>query len=266
MKAEDKLKGIEIHPSAIISPNATIGEGVKIGAYSIIDDNVTIGRNTIIGPHVVIEGHTRIGEGNRIYPFVTIGTPPQDLSYKGEYTQVIIGNGNIIREYVTIHRATTKEEWKTQIGNDNYLMAYSHVAHDCVLGNNIILSNGTTLGGHTHIGDHANLGGLVAVHQFVRIGAYAFVGGKTGVDRDVPPFMIAAGPRATLYGPNQKGLKRLGFSQEIIDDLKRAYRIIWREKRKLSEAIQLVKETLKPSHEIDMLISFIENSRRGILK
>lgn len=257
---------IFIHPSAIVSPRATIHEGVSIGAYSIIEGNVSIGKNTKVGHHVVIEGDTRIGESNTIYPFVTIGTPPQDLTYKGEDTKVIIGNNNIIREYVTIHRATTKEQWVTTIGDENYLMAYSHVAHDCRIGNHTVLSNSATLGGHTHIGDWANLGGLVAVHQFVHIGAYTFIGGKTGVDRDVPPFMIAAGPRAKLYGPNQKGLKRAGFSQEIIDDIKKAYKIIWRENRSLKEGINKVKETLRPSKEIQLLIEFIENSKRGILR
>lgn len=258
--------GVFIHPSAIVSPDAIINEGVSIGAYSIIGDNVTIGKNTTIGSHVHIEGNTHIGDENIIYPFVTIGTPPQDLTYRGEDTKVIIGNRNIIREYVTIHRATTKEEWITSIGDDNYLMAYSHVAHDCRLGNNIILSNAATLGGHIHIGDYANLGGLVAVHQFVRIGPYAFIGGKTGVDRDVPPFMIAAGPRAKLYGPNQKGLKRLGFSQESIDAIKKAFRIIWKENRNLKDGINAVREHLEPSKEINLLIDFIESSKRGILR
>jgi UDP-N-acetylglucosamine acyltransferase len=190
----------EVHPAAVVSPRAELAEGVRIGPYSIIGDRVRIGRDTTLESHVVVEGCTEIGERNRIHSFVSIGSAPQDVGYKGEETRVVIGNGNLIKEFVTINRATTKQDWVTIVGDDNYLMAYAHIAHDCRLGNRIIMSNVATLGGHTVIGDHANLGGLVAVHQFVRIGAYAFVGGKSGVDRDVPPFMIVAGERARLYG------------------------------------------------------------------
>ena len=197
-------KTTEIHPSAVVSAGADLGSGVKIGPYSVIGAHVAIGQNTVIDSHVVIDGHTQIGENNKIFPFVSIGMPPQDVGYRGEDTRVLIGNDNIIREYVTIHRATTKEQWQTVIGNENYIMAYAHIAHDCHLGKGVIMSNVATLGGHIRIGDYAILGGLVAVHQFVRIGAYAFLGGKSGVDRDVPPFMITAGPRAKLYGVNRK--------------------------------------------------------------
>jgi UDP-N-acetylglucosamine acyltransferase len=255
-----------IHPSAVVSPSAEIGPDVEIGPYSMIGNHVSIGQGSVIGANVVIEGNTHIGERNRIYHFSSLGTPPQDISYKGEDTRLLIGDDNVIREYVTINRATTKEEWKTVIGNHNYIMAYAHIAHDSYLGNNVIMSNVATLGGHITIGDHAIVGGLVAVHQFVRIGAYAFVGGKSGVDRDVPPFMISAGPRAKLYGINRTGLSREGFSAEIIDGLKKAYRIIWRENSKFSDGIEQVKREIEPFPELDMLLSFLDGSKRGILR
>jgi UDP-N-acetylglucosamine acyltransferase len=227
---------------------------------------VSLGKGTVLISHVVIDGHTTIGEGNTFYPFVSIGSPPQDIGYRGEDTRVLIGNDNLIREYTTINRATTKQDWVTAVGNRNYLMAYSHVAHDCVLGNSIIMSNLATLGGHITIGDHAILGGQMAAHQFVRIGAYAFLGGKAGVDRDVPPFVMVAGTRAKLYGINTKGLQRLGFSQEVIDGLKRAYRIIWRENKKFSDGIAQVRREIEPFPELQMLTEFLEESKRGVLR
>jgi len=257
---------MEIHPTAVVSPKAELGPGVKIGPYSIIGDKVKIGEDTVVGAHVVIEGPTRIGARNKIYHFTSIGTPPQDIGYQGQDTQLIIGDDNIIREYVTINRASTKEEWKTIIGNQNYIMAYAHIAHDCILGNQVIMANVATLGGHITIGDGAVVGGLVAVHQFVRIGPYAFVGGKSGVDRDVPPFMITAGPRARLYGINRKGLSRRGFSKEAIEGLKRAYRIIWRENRRFSEGIEQVKREMEPFPELELLLSFFNGTKRGILR
>ncbi len=257
---------MEIHPSAVVSPRAELASGVRIGPYSVIGDHVTIGKDTVIGSHVALEGHTQIGERNRIYPFVSIGFPPQDIGYRGEDTRLLIGNDNIIREYATINRATTKEEWETIVGNENYIMSYAHIAHDCILGNKIIMSNVATLGGHIAVGDHAILGGMVAVHQFVRIGAYAFIGGKAGVDRDVPPFVITAGSRAKLYGINGRGLRRLGFSQETITGLKMAYRIIWRDNKKMDEGIRQVRKAIKSFPELELLLSFIEESKRGILQ
>ena len=255
-----------IHKSAVVSSKAEIGSGIEIGPYCIIGDNVTIGDNTVIGAHVVIDGNTQIGERNTISPFASIGGPPQDIGYQGEDTRVIIGNDNVIREYVTINRATTKQERKTIIGDFNYIMAYAHIAHDCVLGNRIIMSNVATLAGHITIGDHAVLGGLVAVHQFVRIGAYAFLGGKSAVVKDIPPFMLTAGPTAKLYGINRKGLSRMGFSQETIDGLKKAYRIIWRENKRQSKALEQVRKEVKPSPELELLLDFFKCSKRGILR
>jgi UDP-N-acetylglucosamine acyltransferase len=255
-----------IHPTAIVSPGAELAPGVTIGPYSIIGGGVSIAADTTVGPHVHIEGNTTIGERNQISPFVCIGTPPQDISYQGEDTRVIIGHDNVIREYVTIHRASTKEKWETVVGNSNFIMAYVHIAHDCVLGNEIIISSTVGLSGHTHVGDHANIGGLTGVHQFVHIGAYAFIGGLSGVAQDVPPYMIASGSRATLYGVNQKGLARKGFSKEIISDLKKAYKIIWRDNKRLETVIQQVKQEIAPSPELDLLLDFLHMSKRGVIR
>jgi UDP-N-acetylglucosamine acyltransferase len=257
---------MDIHPSAVVDPRAELGQGVTVGPYCAVGENVTIGRDTSLGTHVVIEGHTRIGERNRVFPFVSIGTPPQDIGYRGEETRLFIGDDNIIREFTTINRATTKEAWETVIGSRNYLMSYSHVAHDCRLGDDIIMSNLATLGGHITVGDHAILGGQVAAHQFVRIGAYAFLGGKSGIDRDVPPFMITAGTRAKLYGVNQRGLRRLGFSQETIAGLKKSYRILWRDNTNFKEGIQQVRQEIESFPELEMLIDFIYSSKRGVLR
>ncbi len=251
---------------AVVGPGAGIAEGVKIGPFSSVGDHVTIGRDTEIGAHVAIEGHTTIGERNRFYPFSSIGTPPQDVGYENEETRLLIGDDNIVREYVTVNRATTKEEWKTVIGNHTYLMAYSHVAHDCRLADRVILGNGATLGGHTRVGEYAILNAFLAVQQFVRIGAHAFLGAKAGIDRDVPPYMITAGPRAKLYGVNQKGLKRRGFSQETIDILKKAYRILWRDNKRLDAGILQVKEELEMIPELKTLLDFLAGSKRGVIR
>jgi len=257
---------MEIHPSAVVSSHAELSSGVKIGPCSVIGDHVKIGKDTNIGPHVVIEGQTVIGERNNISPFVSIGSPPQDIGYKGEDTRVVIGNDNVIREYCTINRATTKQDWVTIIGNNNYLMISSHVGHDCVVGNHVIMANAATLGGHTVVGDHATLGGLAASHQFVRIGAYAFIGGLTGIPQDIPPFMIAAGSRARLYGPNQIGLRRNAFSDEVIRGLKKAYKIIWRDTSIFSEGIARVKAEMELFPELEMLLEFLNDSKRGIAR
>ena len=256
----------DIHPTAVVSSKAKISDGVTVGPFSSIGDNVTIGKDTLIGSHVIIDGHTTIGEGNKIYPFVSLGLPPQDIGYKDEDTGLVVGNENIIREFVTVNRATTKQDRVTKIGSGNYIMAYSHIAHDCVLGNSIIMSNAATLGGHIEIGDHAIIGGLVAIHQFVRVGAYAFIGGKSAIVKDIPPFMMASGDRAKLYGLNQTGLKRQGFSREKIDNLKKAYKIIWRDHNLFNEALEMVRNEIPPFEELDMLMEFLTNSKRGILR
>lgn len=257
---------MDIDARAVVSPHAQLDPSVKVGPYCTIGDHVTIEQDTVLVSHVSIEGHTRIGARNRIYPFVSIGSPPQDTGYKGEDTRVSIGDDNIIREYTTINRATTKQDWETVIGNANFIMAYSHIAHDCRLGNKIIMSNLSMLAGHITIGDYANLSGLAAVHQFVRIGAYVFVGGKAGVERDVPPFMITAGDRARLYGINRIGLSRQGFSQETIDGLKKAYKIIWRDNKRLSDGVDQVRKEMELFPELEMLLDFLGDSKRGIMR
>jgi len=258
--------GADIHPNAVVSPKAKIADGVCIGPFSIIGEKVEIGRNTVIDSHVVIDGNTVIGERNRIYPFVSLGLPPQDVGYKGEDTRLVIGDENVIREFVTVNRATTKQDWITKIGNNNYLMAYAHIAHDCTLGDSIIMSNAATLGGHIEIGDKAIIGGLVAIHQFVRVGVYAFIGGMSATVKDIPPFMMASGIRARLYGLNVRGLKREGFPRERIDDLKRAYQIIWRDHHLMGEALQRVREEIAPFEELDLLLDFLASSKRGVVR
>ena len=201
-----------IHPTAVIYPGAVLGNNVTIGPYSTIGDKVVLGDDCQIGPHVTIEGNTNIGPGAKVFQFASIGGPPQDLSYKGEETKVEIGAGVIIREYVTIHRGTVRGRGATIIGPHSYLMAYCHVAHDCILGPGVIMANSAHLGGHIDIGERAILGGVVAVHQFVRIGDFALVGGVSGVAKDVPPYTLASGSRIYVYGLNDLGLRRNGFS------------------------------------------------------
>ncbi len=255
-----------IHPTAVVHPNARIAEGVEIGPYSVIGEHVAIGRDTKIASHVLVEGWTTIGERNQIHSFSSIGTPPQDIGYRGEETYLVIGNDNVIRECATVHRATTKEDRKTEIGDKNFLMAYSHVAHDCKLGNHIIMANSVALGGHIVIGDYAILGGIVAVHQFVKIGPYAIIGGQSAVSLDIPPFVSAAGNRAQLYGLNLVGLKRRGFSDTAIATLKKAYKIIFRSGLTQDESTQKALAEFPDSPEVQLLVDFIRTSKRGITR
>ena len=257
---------VNIHPTAIVHPHARIAEGVEIGPYSVIGEHVSISRDTKIASHVLIEGWTTIGERNNIHSFSSIGAPPQDIGYRGEETYLDIGNDNVIRECATVHRATTKEDRRTAIGDKNFLMAYSHVAHDCKLGNNIIMANSVALGGHIVIGDHAILGGIVAVHQFVKIGSYAIIGGHSAVSLDIPPYVSAAGNRAQLYGLNLVGLKRKGFSDAAITTLKKAYKIIFRSGLTQDEAIHKALEDFPGSPEVQTLVDFIRTSKRGITR
>lgn len=257
---------MRIHPTAIISPSANLDEGVEVGPYTIIGPDVRIGKNTIIGPHVVIESHTDIGEECRIHQFASIGAIPQDLKYRGEETRVIIGNANTIREFVTINRATSADIGATIIGNNNLLMAYCHVAHNCKLGNNIIMANAANLAGHIHVEDYAIIGGLTGIHQFTRIGAHCIIGGASAVTKDIPPFVMASGNFARLYGLNMIGLKRRGFKEETIQALKQAYRIIFRSSLLLKTAIERVRKEVDDIPEVRHFLTFIENSRRGICR
>ncbi len=254
-----------IHPTAIIDPKAEICEGVEIGPYTVIEKGVFIGEGTQIGPHVVIREGTRIGKGCRIFQFASIGEAPQFLGFKGEKTFLHIGDHNIIREFVTLHRGTPKGGGKTVIGNDNFFMAYSHVAHDCQIGNQIVMANGATLGGHIIIEDRAVIGGLVAIHQFCRVGTYAIIGGLTGVLMDIPPYTKAQGDRAKLFGLNTIGLRRANFSEETMNALKKAYRIIFRSALTLEKAIKKVGEDeIAQTPEVQHLLQFIQQSKRGI--
>ena len=255
-----------IHETAIIHPKAEIGEKVEIGAFSIIRENVIIGSGTKIGPHVVIDPYVEIGPDCNIFQYAAIGAEPQALKFSGEETWVKIGRANIIREFVTIHRGTDEGGGVTEIGEENLIMAYSHIAHDCRLGKHIVLSNNATLAGHIIIGDHATVGGLVAIHQFVRVGNYAFIGGKSAVVKDIPPYMIAAGDRATLHGLNQVGLKRQGFTRDTLKMLKKAYRLIFRIGLTQNEAIERVAAEVEQIPEVVNLLDFIKSSERGITR
>lgn len=257
---------IEIHPSAIVSSEAEIEDDTYVGPFCTLKGKVRIKKGTRLISHVVVEGETEIGEHCMIYPFTSIGLPPQDLKYKGEKTGVKIGNRNTVREYVTIHRASIGGDGITSIGDCNFLMAYVHIAHDCKIGNSVIMANVATLAGHVSIEDYAFIGGLVAIHQFTRIGAYAMVGGFSGVVQDIPPYMMASGARVKLFGLNTVGLKRHGFPDSTIAELKKAYKILFREKRTLKDAIKKIQEELPYTDEIKRLIAFIQGNKRGICR
>ena len=253
-----------IHQTAIVDRGAEIAQDVEIGPYCIISNKVTIKSGTRLVSHVTVDGPTDIGENCAIHPFAALGGPPQDLTYQGEDTRCIIGSGNTIREYVTINRGT-KSSGSTVIGNNNFIMAYSHIAHDCRVGNNTIMANCATLAGHVHMDDFAIMGGLSAAHQFCRIGKFAFISGLTGVPKDVPPFMMAAGNRARLYGLNVVGLERKGFTKEEITMLKRAYRILFRSALPLEKSLKMI-ETELPGERVRELVDFIRSSERGICR
>jgi len=256
---------VQIHPTAIVHPKAELGPDVEIGPYSIVGEHVRIGRGTRVMAHVYIEGWTEIGERCQLYPYASLGTPPQHLQYKGEPTKVIIGHDNILREYVTVNRATVAGGGVTKIGDHNFLMAYVHVAHDCELGSHIIMANAATLAGHISIGDHAIIGGLTGIHQYVRVGAYVMIGGCSAVAQDVPPFMRAAGGyKAKLYGLNSVGLRRHGFSNDRISALKRAYQLVFRSDLRMAEAIKQAREQFKDHADVMSLLAFLDGSKRGI--
>jgi UDP-N-acetylglucosamine acyltransferase len=255
----------KIHPTAIVNSRAKLASGVEIGPYCIIGSGVKLGKNTKLLGNVHIE-QTEIGSDCTVYPFTTIGLPPQDIKYKGEKTRVQIGNNNIIREYISIHRASVGGDGVTKIGDNNFLMAYVHIAHDCTIENDVVMANVTTLAGHVTVEDYVFIGGHVAVHQFARIGAYSMIGGFSAIPQDIPPYTTAAGDRAKLYGLNTVGLKRQNFSDSQIKELKHAYKILFRSKLTLREAIALLKQDGKLSKEIKNLIDFIEKNKRGICR
>ncbi|MCD6460775.1 acyl-ACP--UDP-N-acetylglucosamine O-acyltransferase [bacterium] len=257
---------MKIHKTAVVHPNAQIGQGVEIGPYSIVGENVKIGKNTVISPHVVIEGWTEIGEGNKIFQFASIGAISQDLKYHGEQAYLKIGNNNTIREYVTMNIGTEGGGGITKIGDNNLFMVGSHIAHDCIFGNNIIVANLGTLAGHITVGDRAIIGGVVAIHQFCKIGEMAIIGGCSKVVQDIPPFMMADGHPALVRGINLIGLKRKGFDRETILRIKKAHKILFRSKMNTSKAVEDLKNELGSYEEIKSIINFIELSSRGISK
>jgi UDP-N-acetylglucosamine acyltransferase len=257
---------MSVHPTAIVAPGAKLHETVEVGPYAVIGPQVSIGAGTTVGPHAVIEGRTRLGERNRVFQFASVGAQPQDLKYAGEDSALEIGDENLIREFTTLHKGTTGGGGVTRIGNGNLFMAYAHVAHDCQVGNGCVFANAATLGGHVEVGDHVILGGLAAVHQFTRVGRHAFIAGGSMVVMDVPPFCTAQGDRAELAGINSIGLARHGFTEDQIGRVKEAYRILFRSKLPLEEAVERLRTELGDQSEIQTLLAFVTSSQRGITR
>lgn len=255
-----------IDSRAVIDADAELEEGVSVGAFSIIGAGVRIAAGTVVGPHVVINGPTRIGRDNRIFQFASVGEDPQDKKYAGEATSLEIGDRNVIREFATLHRGTVQDRGVTRIGNDNLLMAYIHVAHDCVLGDHVIMANAASLGGHARIGDYAILGGFTMVHQFCRVGAHSFSGMGSAINMDLPPYMMVSGQPAKPYGINREGLSRRGFTSEAIQQIKRAYKLIYLSKQRLEAARNAIDEMSKETPELEILADFLKQKGRGILR
>ena len=255
-----------IDPRAVVSPQARLAPDVTVGPFSVIGADVEIGPRTIVAPHVVINGPTRIGADNRIFQFASIGDAPQDKKYQGEPTRLEIGDRNVFRESCTVNRGTTHDKGVTRIGSDNLFMAYSHVAHDCVIGSNVVFANCAALAGHVEIGDFVTLGGLTAVHQFVKVGAYAFSGGGTIVTQDVPPYVMVAGNPAEPHGVNAIGLKRRGFTEEQVRNVREAYRILYRSDLKLSDAVDKLRALGETQPEVRSFVEFIGTSTRSLVR
>ncbi|MFZ7310377.1 acyl-ACP--UDP-N-acetylglucosamine O-acyltransferase [Comamonas jiangduensis] len=259
-----------IHPTAIVHEGAQLHPSVTVGAYSIIGPHVSIGAGTCVGPHCVIEGHTSIGVDNHIFQFASLGAQPQDKKYAGEPTRLAIGNRNTIREFCTFNTGTSQDAGVTRIGDDNWIMAYVHIAHDCVVGNNTILANNATLAGHVHLGDWVILGGLTGVHQFVKIGAHAMAGFASRVAQDVPPFMMIEGNPLAVRGFNLEGLRRRGFTPERLKAVKQMHRLLYRQGLTLEDAMQaiaaLLQEMPEAAQDIALMQSFLATSTRGIAR
>lgn len=255
-----------IHSTAIIHPNARLADDVEIGAYSIIGEHVEIGAGTVVGPHVVIHGHTRIGKNNRIMQFNSLGEIPQDKKYAGEPTRLEIGDNNTIREFCTFNLGTIQDGGLTSIGDDNWIMAYVHIAHDCHVGNHTIMANGVTLAGHVRIDDWVIIGGLTGVHQFVRIGAHAMTGFQSRITQDVPPYFTVAGNPVEAHGINSEGLKRRGFDAAQIAMIKAAYKTIYKSGLSFADAQSALQAQLGDHPELQLLVEFLANSQRGIVR
>lgn len=260
---------MNIHPTAVVDSRAEVDSSVILDPYVIIDGPVSIGAETRVCAHAVVSGKTTIGTGNVIGSFTSIGAPPQDMHYKGEETELVIGDDNQIREYVSIHRGTVKGNGKTVIGNGNMIMAYSHIAHDCIIGDHVIMANVATLAGHVEIGSHANLGGLVAIHQFCRVGTYTYVGGMSGISLDVPPYVIMEGTRnqMRIAGINKIGLRRSGMKRDTIKKLDEAFKILFRSPHLLlKDSLATIEEEMSDCPEVQLLVEFFHSSKRGVVK
>lgn len=255
-----------IHPQAIIEEGAVIGKNVKIGPWTHVAANVVIGDDCEISSHVIINGPTRIGKGNRIFQFASIGEDCQDLKYDGEPTELVIGDNNTFRECCTVHRGTIQDDSLTQIGSNNLFMAYTHIAHDCMIGSNCILANGASVAGHVHIGDYAILGGMTGVHQFCHIGAHSFIGANSLILKDVPPYVMASGQPAKPFGLNSEGLKRRGFDKDVILNIKRAYKAVYRQSLTVDEAVEKIKGLDQSMPELTLFSEFVTQSSRGIIR
>ena len=260
----------QIHATALVDAKAELAADVTVGPYSVIGANVRIGEGSSIGAHCVVEGHTSIGRDNRIFQFVSVGAAPQDKKYAGEPTRLVIGNGNTLREFVTLNTGTVQDGGLTSLGDDNWIMAYVHVAHDCRIGNHTVIANATQLGGHVHVGDWAFLGGLSGVHQFVRVGAHAMTGFQTRLSQDLPPYVTAAGNPASATGINAEGLRRRGFSPERIAQVKQMHRTLYRQGLTLAASIaeiEALRGQLDGSEaDIALLLDFLASAERGIVR
>jgi UDP-N-acetylglucosamine acyltransferase len=255
-----------IDPRAVVSPQAQLAEDVEVGPFTVIGPDVIIGAGTWIGPHAVINGPTRIGAANKIYQFASLGDAPQDKKYRGEPTRLEIGDRNVFRESVTVNRGTVHDQGVTRIGDDNLLMAYSHVAHDCRLGNQIVMANCATLGGHVEVGDFVTMGGLSAVHQHTQVGAHCFIAHNAAVTRDVPPYVMAVGRPAVPHSVNAIGLQRRGFTPQQVLNIRRAYRVLYRSGLKLKDALERLEVAAATQEEIRPFLEFIKRSSRSIVR
>jgi UDP-N-acetylglucosamine acyltransferase len=257
----------EIHPQAIVAPGAKLGEAVKIGAYAMVGEDVELGDGCVVHAHAIVQGPAKFGKNNVLHAFSVIGGDPQDYTYRGERTELVAGDDNIFREYVTVNRGTQKGGGRTKLGSDNFLLAYSHIGHDCQVGSHTLFVNGATLAGHVTVEDFVTVGAFCPVHQFCRIGRYAYVGAATVITQDVPPFSKIVTERETKsFGINAIGLERKGFSPERVQALKRAYRLLLRSKLNTSQALAEMRKSLAGSADVRELIEFIESAERGIVK
>jgi UDP-N-acetylglucosamine acyltransferase len=255
-----------IHPTAIVHPRARLGTNVRIGPFAMVGEHVEIGDGSEVGPYSIVEGHTRIGRENRIGAYTALGGPPQDKSYKGEPTRLEIGDRNVIREYCSFHTGTMKDAQLTSVGDDNWIMSYVHIAHDCRIGHRTVLANNTQLAGHCHIGDWAILGGFTGVHQFVRIGAHVMVGGGSMLRQDVPPYVTVAGSPPRALGLNAEGLRRRGFGAERVTVLQEAYRTLYRRGLTLGAAVEVLEAQGRDDEDVALLAGFLRRATRGIVR